>query len=121
MISSSSAASATVRAIGPAVERPMKSGLKGPDVTRPRVGLIPKTPQAAAGMRMEPPPSLPWAAGARPAATAEAAPPLEPPAERERSQGVRAAGAMAVAGEQAEPHAGVSGVRVRTAERGTVE
>ena len=38
-------------------------------------------------------PALPWASGARPEATAVAAPPLEPPAERSRSQGVRAGGA----------------------------
>ena len=40
-------------------------------------------------MRIEPPPSEPCAAGASPAATAAAAPPLEPPGVRERSQGLR--------------------------------
>ena len=40
-------------------------------------------------MRIEPPPSLPWAAGARPAATAAAAPPLDPPGVRAVSQGLR--------------------------------
>jgi len=44
---------------------------------------------------MEPPPSLPCAAGASPAATAAAAPPLDPPADRDRSQGVRAGGGVA--------------------------
>ena len=42
-------------------------------------------------MRIEPPPSLPWAIGTRPAATAAAAPPDEPPGVRERSQGLRVA------------------------------
>jgi hypothetical protein len=58
--------------------------------------LIPTSPQTLAGMRMDPPPSLPCAAGASPAATAAAAPPLDPPAERERSHGVRAGGPIAV-------------------------
>ena len=40
-------------------------------------------------MRIEPPPSLPWAAGTIPEATAAAEPPLEPPAERSRFQGLR--------------------------------
>ena len=40
-------------------------------------------------MRIEPPPSLPWAAGARPAATAAAAPPLDPPGVRAVSHGLR--------------------------------
>ena len=94
--SSSSAASATVRASGPLTPRPDRSGTSGPSETRPRVGLIPNRPHTLDGMRMEPPPSLPWAAGARPAATAAAAPPLDPPADRDRSHGVRAGGPTAV-------------------------
>ena len=43
-----------------------------------------------AGPRIEPPPSLAWAAGTMPPATAADAPPLEPPALRPRSQGLRA-------------------------------
>src|ERR1700684_1136455 len=130
MTSSSRAASATVRASGPSVDRPARSGLSGPDEIRPRLGLIPNSPHTLAGIRIEPPPSLPWAAGARPAGTAAGAPPLDPPAgggrspggggggpraraatrppppgrppplarpaERVRSQGVRAGGPMAV-------------------------
>ena len=64
--------------------------------TRPRVGLIPNSPHTLDGMRIDPPPSLPWAAGASPAATAAAAPPLDPPADRLRSHGVRAGGPIAV-------------------------
>ncbi|CFU40570.1 Uncharacterised protein [Bordetella pertussis] len=41
-------------------------------------------------MRIDPPPSLPWARGTTPVATAMAAPPLEPPAERCGAQGLRA-------------------------------
>ncbi len=39
-------------------------------------------------MRMEPPPSPPWAMGTMPAATAAAEPPLEPPGVRSVSQGL---------------------------------
>ena len=35
----------------------------GPTGVRPRVGLSPKRPQQEAGMRIDPPPSLPWASG----------------------------------------------------------
>ena len=94
--SSSSAASATVRAMGPLTPRPARSGISGPSEIRPRDGLIPNRPHTLDGMRMEPPPSLPWAAGARPAATAAAAPPLDPPADLDRSHGVRAGGPTAV-------------------------
>ena len=39
-------------------------------------------------MRIEPPPSLPWATGTRPAATAAADPPEEPPGVRSRFHGL---------------------------------
>jgi hypothetical protein len=57
---------------------------------------MPNSPHALAGIRIDPPPSLPCAAGASPAATAAAAPPLEPPADLVRSQGVRAGGPILV-------------------------
>jgi hypothetical protein len=44
--------------------------------------LNPTTPQQAAGIRIEPPVSLPSAASASPAASAAADPPLDPPAIR---------------------------------------
>jgi hypothetical protein len=46
--------------------------------TAPLDGLNPTSPQTLAGVRIEPAPSLAWAAGRSPAATAAAAPPLEP-------------------------------------------
>ena len=92
MASSSSAASATVRARGPAATRPPSERNPDPVGTRPRDGLSPTSPVAAAGIRMEPPPSEPGATGSRPAATATAAPPLLPPAPSDSSQGVRAGG-----------------------------
>src|ERR1700749_1980015 len=94
--SGSSAASATVRAIGPFTARPNRSGTIGPWDTRPRDGLIPNSPHTLDGMRIDPPPSLPRGAGASRAATAAAAPPLDPPADRVRSQGVRAGGPIFV-------------------------
>ena len=45
----------------------------------PRVGFKPTKPQQAAGILMEPPPSLACAIGTDLDATADAEPPLEPP------------------------------------------
>ena len=42
-------------------------------------------------MRIEPPPSLAWAIGTRPAETAAAAPPLDPPGVSSVSHGFRVA------------------------------
>ena len=82
--SSIAAASRTVRASGPLVPRPVTSPPSGALLTRPRLGLMPTSPLMLAGMRIEPPPSLPCANGTIPAATATAAPPLDPPAEQGR-------------------------------------
>ncbi len=82
------AESATVRVSTPPV--PMKlSPTAGLEEMRPRLALRPTSPQQAAGMRMEPAPSLPWATGRMPAATAAAAPPEEPPGVRDGSHGLR--------------------------------
>src|SRR5262249_55900913 len=48
-------------------------------VMRPRDGFSPTTPQLEAGTRIDPAPSLASAKGTMPAATADAAPPEEPP------------------------------------------
>jgi hypothetical protein len=50
--------------------------------------LSPTRPQHAAGIRIEPPPSLPWAIGTIPAATAAPDPPLDPPGVRSGTQGL---------------------------------
>lgn len=50
---------------------------------------MPTSPQQAEGMRIEPPPSEPVAADTRPAATAPADPPLEPPVVWAGSHGLR--------------------------------
>lgn len=67
----------------------MDSPVAGPDGVNPRPGLRPTRPQLAAGMRIEPPPSLAPAHGTMPAATAAADPPEDPPGVRCRSHGLR--------------------------------
>src|SRR5271169_281991 len=49
---------------------------------------MPTTPQRAAGWRIDPPVSEPSASGAKPAATAAADPPLDPPGTRLASWGL---------------------------------
>ena len=63
--------------------------MSGASEMRLRWGLSPTRPQQAAGMRVEPPPSLAWAMGTMPAATAVAEPPDEPPLVRAGSHGLR--------------------------------
>src|SRR5258708_32877267 len=82
------AQSFTDRVIGPAWsmvhDRPI-TPVRG---TRPWVGLSPVMPQYAAGMRMEPPVSVPMATGIIPAATAAPDPDDDPPVVRVRSHGL---------------------------------
>ena len=66
---------------------PSPSPANGAMVLRARVGLSPTRPQQAAGARIEPNPSDACAIGSMRAPTAAAAPPLEPPEMRVRSQG----------------------------------
>jgi len=88
--------SSAVRARGPFTGRsgggwvgtPGGDGRRSVSDTTPEVGLWPYTPQKCAGTRMDPPMSLPVASHARPAATAAALPPLEPPGVRVRSHGL---------------------------------
>ena len=74
--------SSTVRAIGPIVSSVRESGNTPRLSIRPSLVLNPTMPQKLAGARIEPPVSLPIAQGARPAATATAAPDEDPPAMR---------------------------------------
>src|ERR1019366_7261254 len=66
-------------------------GINPPPGQAPLVGFSPTIPQRAAGWRIEPPVSVPSAHGARPAATAAALPPEEPPGTRSGSHGLRTA------------------------------
>ncbi len=79
MTPSMSARSAADRAIGPGTSSDHDSGSTPWRLSRPKVGLRPLTPHAEAGIRTEPPVSLPSAAGTSRAASAAPEPPLEPP------------------------------------------
>ncbi|KDU93173.1 hypothetical protein DV36_03785 [Amycolatopsis mediterranei] len=73
---SNRAVSATVVARGPCTDMPNQP----PSASRSAPGFSPTRPHIAAGRRTEPMPSVPWASGTRPAATAAALPPDDPPA-----------------------------------------
>src|SRR5882672_11597647 len=68
---------------------PQPSPRSGPSGLRARLGFRPNTPEAEAGIRIQPPPSLACAIGRMRAATAAAAPPDDPPEEWSRFQGFR--------------------------------
>ena len=76
---SSSRTSATERPSGPGVSRVEEIGTHPAFDEHPSVGRNPTHPHRAAGIRHEPPVSPPRPTGMRPAATAAAVPPLEPP------------------------------------------
>jgi hypothetical protein len=85
---SASAQSATLSAIGPTTSR-VDEREKAPSVgTRPEVGLKPTAPDRAAGIRSEPPVSLPMAMSAIPSMTETTAPDDEPPVTLDRSRGL---------------------------------
>ena len=107
MAANISAASATVRAIGPSTERPLQPEAFGTRGTRPCDGLKPTTPLQAAGWRIEAARSLPWASGPSPAATAAAAPPDDPPGERSSAQGLRVAPKTRLSVSGLQPNSGV--------------
>src|SRR4051812_29987911 len=84
-----SAASRTERVNGPSTDNVFQPRNPGSLGTAPKVGLWPTIPQKDAGIRTEPPPSVPSARAVIPAATDAPAPPLDPPGVRPRSQGLR--------------------------------
>src|SRR5438874_4466003 len=86
--------SATVRAIGQITDSPAGSARSSGTVLGD--GLSPTTPQHDAGMRIEPPMSVPTPAAASPAATAAPLPPVDPPGVKPSRQGLLVAGKMAL-------------------------
>src|SRR6266545_2666596 len=66
-----------------------------PSTRRPRLGFRPTSPQHAAGIRIEPPPSLACAIGTTPEATSTAAPPDDAPHEKSVCHGLRVGSASA--------------------------
>ncbi len=85
---SSRQVSSTVRPIGPSVGIMFQPWPRRSVGTRPGEGRNPTTPQNAAGMRREPPPSEPVQIGSMPVASATADPPEEPPGVRCGSKGL---------------------------------
>ena len=75
---SSAAASATVRASGPAVSWLAAIGRMPVRLTSPTVGFTPTAELATAGLRIEPQVSVPTVTAANPAAAATAEPALDP-------------------------------------------
>src|SRR5215475_13438819 len=92
MTESITAASRTVRVMGPLWDRAFQRSADGHIGTRPSEGLSPKMPQRADGMRMDPAPSEPWPSGPKPAATAAPAPPEDAPEVRCRFHGLAQGG-----------------------------
>ena len=80
--SSKMAPSRTLRARGPTVSWVGHSSIRPCRLISPCVVFSPTRPHSPAGMRTEPPVSVPMAAQARPAATATADPLLDPPGIR---------------------------------------
>ncbi len=69
----------------------MLSPTSGPSLVRWRVGFSPTSPLMLAGIRIEPPPSLAWATGTMPDATAAPEPPDDPPGVWSVFHGLRVA------------------------------
>src|SRR5699024_11545091 len=103
--SSSSALSRTLRVT--ACWTDIGAAIGFPAHVRPRDGLRPTSPVMAEGRRMEPPPSLAWAAGRMPEDTAADAPPDDPPGERVVRCGFRAGPNSAGSVVAFWPHSGV--------------
>src|SRR5579863_3888732 len=79
---------AMLLANGPIESSVVDSGIAPSQGMRGLVGLKPAMPHSAAGMRTEPPVSLPIATTAAPSPTETAAPDDEPPGIRRRSYGL---------------------------------
>ncbi len=89
MASSIRAVSITVRAIGLMLDTLANTSGDMSWGMTPADCLKPTTPLQAAGMRVDPPASVPTASGPAPAASATAAPPDEPPLVRSAAQALR--------------------------------
>ena len=96
-----------MRAIGPSTAYGSHGAESGQRGTVPGVGRRPRTPLQAAGLRSEPPRSLPSASATMRQASATPAPPLEPPAERAASQALRVTPKTGLNVCEPAPHSGV--------------
>ena len=96
-----------MRAIGPSTANGIHGACSGQRGTRPGVGRSASTPLQAAGLRSDPPRSLPSAIGSMRQARATEAPPLDPPAERVVSHGLSVAPKTGLNVCEPAPHSGV--------------
>src|SRR5205085_9338708 len=87
-----SAQSRTVRVSGPQWSNEYALSITPARLTSPELGFSPMRPQCAAGLRTEPPVSVPIANIERSAATAAPEPLLEPPVSCAVFQGLRGTG-----------------------------
>src|SRR5262245_13710643 len=83
------ATASAVRAMGPVTDNVSHGQSVGYVGTRPTDGRNPVMPQNAAGIRRDPPRSVPSAKAIMPVARAAAPPPVEPPADLVVSHGFR--------------------------------
>ena len=107
-------ASATERVSGPACDS-VSFTVPGQTGIAPSVGLNPTTPQNDAGMRIEPPPSVPIATGTAPDATVAAEPALEPPEFLAGSHGLRVTPVRGEIPVPFQPNSGVVAFPITTA------
>src|SRR3989475_12878078 len=75
--------------MGPVTARVSQAQSEGEVGTRPIEGRMPTTPQNEAGIRSDPPRSVPSPSAIMPVASAAQPPPVEPPALFVGAQGVR--------------------------------
>src|ERR1700722_6171808 len=108
------AESRTVRLMGPTCAT-VPNGDSGYAGTRPKLGFSPKTPEKLAGMRIEPPPSVPKAKGANRAASAAEEPPEDPPGVLALFQGLRVMPVSGLSVEPFQPNSGVVVLPINTA------
>ena len=109
-----SAASSTVRACPPTWAT-VPIGDIGQAGTRPKCAFRPTVPVKAAGMRIDPPPSVPVASGPSPAAMAATAPPEDPPGVFDRFQGLRVMPDSGLSVDPRQPNSGVAVLPSNTA------
>src|SRR4051812_31395867 len=107
MAESNRATSSTVRAMGPTTFSVFHAALVGTRGTRPGEVRKPTTEQKLAGLRRDPPTSLPSARGSMPQASETAAPPLLPPQVFVRSHGFLVAPKMGLKVCEPAPNSGV--------------
>src|SRR5262249_3880327 len=109
-----SAVSATERASTPWLMTSANGESAGYCGMRPNDGFRPTRPGGAAGMRIQPPPSLPWVDGVVPAAVLAEEPPDAPPGVCFGFQGLRVVPWIGESVSAFQPYSGVVLLPIRT-------